>query len=72
MSFKIAPAVSYELFDEIVIQLPDADLTAANRKFLEPLRFSLAAFALNQPNRADEYLRRALAWLKAMPDDYPA
>lgn len=71
-AFQIAPTVSAQLCDELIQALREGTVTFAQQDIIEPLRFALVNLVLQQPDKADGYLRHALARLKTNPEAYPA
>lgn len=69
---KIEPVISPELSDQILEQLRDGDLTAANLAILENLRFAFANFTVGNNELAESYLARVRKVILKTPDDYPA
>jgi hypothetical protein len=68
---KIEPVISVELSAAIIGQLQDNDLNDANKKIIEDLRFSLAAYVTDNEAIANSFLARVRRVLLANADDYP-
>ncbi len=74
---KIIPAISQELYDAIITELRDNNVSAANNKILQYLRFAVANFVMSE-NPSDQYAADATAFLSAVmgiidasESDYP-
>lgn len=75
---QIIPAISGELYAEIVEELRDNDLSADNKALLDYLRISIANFTMSS-NCLDAYYKDGVSFLAlakkmldADPDKYPA
>jgi hypothetical protein len=74
---KIIPAISQELFDDMLVQLRANELSAPYRKLLQLLRFAEANFVMSQKPGdnfeadATAFLSAAMATLDASETDFP-
>jgi hypothetical protein len=64
--------ISKELSAEIIEQIRDDDLSANNALILDDLRYSLAAYATDDPATGDSFISRVRAFLLTHPNDFPA
>lgn len=69
---KIEPIISPELSEEIIEELRDDDMTAANTAILRNLRFAFANYVAGNDDKAHNYLMKVRKVILATPDSYPA
>jgi hypothetical protein len=72
MANQIANVLGAEFTGELLEQLRDGDLAAANKKLLEPLRFALGLYALGLEAQGEGFLSKVTLLLKNDPNSYPA
>jgi len=68
---KIEPVISRELSEVIIEDMRDGDLTVANDKLIDDLRFAIAAYATGDNESGDSFVARVRKVIYATPDDYP-
>jgi hypothetical protein len=71
MASQITNVLGTEFTDDLLEELRDGDLTAANKKLVEPLRFALGLYTLGLDAQADKFMGKITALLKAHPEQYP-
>jgi hypothetical protein len=71
MASQIANTLGTEFTADLLEELRDGDVSAANKKILEPLRFALGLYTLGLDAQAAGFLGRVTALLKAHPEQYP-
>ncbi|MDR0754507.1 MAG: hypothetical protein LBF04_03875 [Prevotellaceae bacterium] len=70
MAGKIAGAIGKKLTDELLDAMNVNNLSEAQKKLLEPLRFALAAYTLGLNDDGDTFINQALSVIKENPDDF--
>ncbi len=70
MQLKIAPIISKEFVEEIIEQLRDDDLTEANKKIIENLKFAYSNYVINEINVADMYIVKVQNYMIDNIDNY--
>ena len=68
---KIEPVISRELSEVIIEDMRDGDLTVANDKLIDDLRFAIAAYATGDNEAGDSFVARVRKVIYTTPDDYP-
>lgn len=74
----IKPAISSELFNEIVEEIKEADISEANQTLLDLLRTAIVMFVMSETRNdsfqanAEAFLSEAKKLLDANEDDYPS
>jgi hypothetical protein len=72
MANQITNVLGTEFTADLLEELRDDDLTGANEKILEPLRFALGLYTLGLDTQAAGFIGKVTALLKANPEQYPA
>jgi hypothetical protein len=72
MAGQIANTLGTEFTNDLLEELRDDDVTDANKKIVEPLRFALGSYTLGLDAQADKFMGKVTALLKAHPEQYPA
>ena len=71
MASQITNALGTEFTDDLLEELRDNKVSAANRKLIEPLRFALGLYTLGLDAQAAGFMGKITAFLKANPEQYP-
>jgi hypothetical protein len=71
MASQIANVLGTEFISDLLENLRDNDVTDANKKLLEPLRFALGLYTLGLDVQASGFMSKVVALLKATPEQYP-
>ena len=71
MANQITNVLGTEFTNDLLEELRDNDLSDANKKLMEPLRFALGLYTMGLNAQADGFMGKITALLKANPEQYP-